>query len=537
MKRIFQILSLVVLITLLAGCGIKDTEDILGSGSEVMDKEVPPDTSCVNSTTLTESPAAETVSEEIMEEFKVPEPESANSVEWECGTYYSDISFEKLQAFFLKLKEAGWKDYYGKELTTEFADGISEYMLTREDDLLQIMVYLFDRTQSISNSILIKKDSNLPIDQIRVRENVITKADAKEQIQQYVNRVQNTEEFPYAIENLIGVFEIFIEDAYTKMELQAYTAVSDSGFYGCFLIRKGVVSYVGGDLRNACVADIDSDGKYELVDLYTVWESGIYKTNLIAYTYINPIDFNSLTEMLQVRYSNCFVPKGEYTELFLEKSDDQTVKLVGNSKDYGTIKIDGVKLVVDHMGDFPFDEWSKYYSQDILKGFPKVIPASPPVIAITVDGTEIKYSVSETDWNGTVQEYTVPAAFKELTSEDQFIPTFKLSNMVEDNYSMPVVIDFGESIPDSIVIYDAMLDTDGSIRYGGNLIPKQSFKINDQSHIQYDLKQHMSYYLSSNTGDYNRDWYRLFRVVCSWGENECTYAFLINTGNTEKRME
>lgn len=537
MKKIFQILSLVLLITLLTGCGIKDTEDIPDPDSEVVDREVQPNTSCVNSTSLTEPPAAESVTDELVEELKVPEPDSLNSVQWECGTYYSDISAENLQAYFQKLKEEGWKDYNGDELTTEFADGISEYMLIREDDLLQILVYLMDRTQAISNSILVRKDSNLPINNISLRKSAITKAEALEEIHQYIDRVQNTEEFPYAVEKLVGVFEIFIEDAYDKMEIQAYAAVSDSGVYGCFLIRKGIVSYVGGELKNAYVADIDSDGKYELLDLYTAWENGISKIHLNAYWYINPVDFNSLTEILQIKYSNCFVPQVEYTDLFLKKSDDQTFNLISSNKDYGPITIEGAMLVVDHMENFPFDEWSKYYNQDILKDFDKVIPASPPDIVITVDKTELKYTVRQTNWNGTANAYPIADAFKEITAKNQFIPTFKLSSRIEDNYPIPVVMDFGESIPDSILIYDAMLDTDGSCRYGEELIQKQCFKIIDQSHIQFALKQHMTYYLSSNTGDYNRDWYRLFRVVCSWGDNDCTYAFLINTGNTEKLYE
>jgi hypothetical protein len=53
------------------------------------------------------------------------------------------------------------------------------------------------------------------------------------------------------------------------------------------------------------------------------------------------------------------------------------------------------------------------------------------------------------------------------------------------------------------------------------------------SQVKICLQQHMSYYLSSNSKDYERDWLRLFRVVCKWSYNECTYAFLMNTGQTE----
>lgn len=502
MKRNYLILCLAFFITLFTGCGIK----------------------AADSGTAAEAP-------------KVPEPDSMNYVSWDCGTYYSNISADNIKAFLQKLKEDGWTDFNGDEFSDGLTDGISEYMLIRGDDLLQFMINLTDRTEAICNSILVREDSNLPIGEIKSRMDTVSKADAKECIQQYVNRVQNSEEFPFAAENLIGVFEIFPEGAFEKMDLQAFAAISDSGFYGCFLIRKGVISYVGGNLDNACIADIDADGKYELVDLYTAWEGNIIKINLMAYTYINPISFNSNTEILQVEYSNCFVPKQGYEELFLKKAGDNDIKLTGNGVDYGDLRIDGTSLVVDRMEEFPFDEWAKYYSQDILKEFDKAVPASPPDIGITVDGTTVGYTVRETDWDKKVQEYTIADAFKEITAKEQSIPTFNLSNRIEFDLSKPVIFDFGNSIPDSITIYDAMLDTDGSVRYGERLIQNQIFKIIDKSHVQFDLKQHMSYFLSSNTGDYERDWYRLFRVVCKWGENECTYAFLINTGSEEKFTE
>jgi hypothetical protein len=533
MKRVCYGLCFVFFIALLAGCGIKAADNILPADGGAEDTQLASDTNRAETAMTVLNPITEAASGAMIAETKLPEPDSDSSVQWECGTYYSNISVDGLQNFFQELKEDGWRDYSGNELSTELSDGVSEYMLTKGKDLLQIMVFLEDRKEAICNSILIRKDYNLPVAKIRSRENALSKEEAMEEIRRYTDRVQNTEEFPYERENLVGVFEIFIEGAFDKMELQAYAAISDFGFYGCFLIRKGFVSYIGGDLNNACVADIDADGQYELVDVYTVWESGITRFHLMAYTFIDPLYYNSPAEILQVKYANSFVPKEEYRELFLEKVDDTSVKLTGNNEDYGLIRIEEDTLVVDHMEKFPFDEWARYYSQDILKGIDKVIPEAPPEIKITIDGTDIGYTVRETDWNGTVQEYTLNDAYNEIIAGHPFIPTFRLGGMIEHDISRAVIFDFGKSIPDSVLIYDAMLHTDGGLRYGERLIQKQIFKIVDESHIQFDLKQHMSYFLSSNSQDYQRDWYRLFRVVCRWGENECTYAFLFNTGSTE----
>jgi hypothetical protein len=522
------------------GCGTKVSKE--NAGNQVSEKNYGSGINQEVQDLLDNEASEEALSDkigtgEVTEKAKTPEPASNYGVQWECGTYYSDISYPNLQAYLKKLQEDGWNDFYGKEVSQEIESGVSELMLVRDQELLQALVFLNNKEESMNNSILVRKDSSLDIDNIRTRVNTLTKEEAAVKISQYAENAVSSGEIPYPLKPLTGVFEIFIEGAYDKLEMQAYAAVSDTGYYGCYLIRRGVVSYVGGDLSKACIADIDKDGKFELMDLYSAWDSGITKYNLMAYEYINPIYFNSLTEILQVKYSNCFVPKGEYEDLSFEKIDGTTVRLYSSNKDYGNILIEGIALKLNNMEEFPFDQWSTYYDQDILKNMEKTIPTAPPEIGISIDGTDIGYAVKETNWNGTEAEYTVEDAYKEIMNQGRFIPTFKLSNMIEVEVTRPVVIDFGSSIPDSVLIYDAMLDSDGSIRYNENLIQKQIFKIVDNSHIQFDLTQHMTYYLSSNTGDYQRDWYRLFRLVCTWGDKECTYAFLINTGNTEKLSE
>jgi hypothetical protein len=100
-----------------------------------------------------------------------------------------------------------------------------------------------------------------------------------------------------------------------------------------------------------------------------------------------------------------------------------------------------------------------------------------------------------------------------------------------------VVIDFGNSIPDSIHVTDAILDDGGKPLYGDKSIMNETVKILDDSKVSFELKQHMALYLSSNLEDYEKDWRRLFRVVCRFGEKECVYAFLINTGKEQQLTE
>jgi hypothetical protein len=161
---------------------------------------------------------------------------------------------------------------------------------------------------------------------------------------------------------------------------------------------------------------------------------------------------------------------------------------------------------------------------------------NPPEITVTVDNLSLDYLVQKTNWDGVEAELTCFNAYKELTEKDQFIPTFRLDGMGEEA-GRQVIINFGSYMPDSVTASDAMLDQGGAMRYGNKLIMEPTLTKLDDSSVQFDLNQHVAYFLSSNSKDYEKDWYRLFRVVCRWDTRVCTYAFLINTGRTEKLTE
>lgn len=513
------------MITMMSGCGTKSldkTSDIIMNVTDTNSFNTD-DTNAENTNTNT---------------LVIPTPTSNASVDWECGTYYSDISEENLKTYLKLLVEDGWKDLQGNTISTEIANGTSEYTLCKGNNLLQIMTFLENPEVSICNSILIKLDENISIADIKNRSGALSKSEATEKIKDNIDNMSEQEEIPSTKRNVTGVFEIFIDDAFEKMNLQAYAAISDNGITGCFLIRKDVVSHVLGDLNNTCVADINVDGKYELLDLFG-WGSGIFRYELTAYDCVNPINFNSLTEILHRKYYNCFVPKNGYSELFLKKIDDTTVKLVGDGKEYGILKVNGQALVVENMKEFPFDEWSKSYDQSMLPDLVKEILSAPPEIKISIDDLSIDYETRKTQWNGETIYFNSKDAFATIIDKQKFIPTFSLSGMesMDTVGGRTVTIDFGNSIPDSIQVYDSMFDEQGNTKNSGMLDLEQTVKIVDGSSVQFNLKQHMAIYLSSNSDDYKKDWYRVFRIVCRWGANECTYAFMINTGMTEALTE
>lgn len=462
----------------------------------------------------------------------IPIPESNNSVEWECGTYYSDISKEQLHSYMEKLKKGGWTEVYDKEFDTEVKEGTTEYALIRGEQLLQIMIFFHNPSASISNSILVKLDENISKNDILQRKDALTKEEAFDIIKTELENVVEQGEIPTSRGNISGLFELFIEDAYEKLQVQAFAATGENGFAGCFLVRKGVASYVKGDLQNACITDIDGNKKYEIVDLVTQWSDGIYKINLLSYEYRNPEYFSSLTEILMPQYSNCFVSQ-DYHSLQLQKTN-KGVKLVDNEKDYGKIIVKDDMLFPEKLDEFPYDQWSLAYDQENLRNIEKRDPSEPPDIFISVDGVGIDYVVRKTKWEDISEDYSMSEEWAKLAKAD-FIPTFTLGGFgASTEKSRLVTLDFGDSIPDSITVKDAMLDEGGAVRYGDKLILDQSVKILDQSRVQFNLTQHFAYGLSSNSEDYEKDWQRLFRVICTWGEKECVYTFLINTGKEEK---
>jgi L-fucose mutarotase/ribose pyranase (RbsD/FucU family) len=465
-------------------------------------------------------------------------PSSNASVDWECGTYFSDISMENMEDYLQALVDEGWKHIQGNTISSEITVGTSNYMLTNGTDILQMMIFLRDKEVAICNSILIKLDVNLSISKINNRKDAISNSEALDKIQLQVDEMLKQGTIPYTKGLITGLFEIYIEDAYDKLQSQAYAAISDNGFAGCFLIRKGIVSAVKGNLSNACIVDIDEDENYELVDLFTTWGAGIYKIELVAYEYRTPSFLSSnIIQLLQCEYYNCFVPESGYEELYLTKVNDTTIKLVGETVDYGKIKAKGTTLFLDNMEGFPFEEWAVSYDQNQLLVVDKDIPLTPPEIIISIDGLSLNYVVSPSNWGKEENEFATGNALAEIMKSDSFIPTFGLANRSIVETYKSVMINFGNSIPDSIKVYDAMLDDQGGVRYGDKLIMEQTVKILDGRRVSFDLKQHIANGLSSFLGDYEKDWRRLFRVVCKWGDKECVYAFLINTGIVETLTE
>ncbi len=466
----------------------------------------------------------------------IPVPIAEYQVDWECGTYYSYITEAGMESYLQTLDREGWKSINGEALSTKLQEGTASYRISKEDTVLQLITYLPGEEIPLSNSILLRVDRGISQEEINSREAAVDASSILSRIQEEVDQKVQEKVIPAARQKITGLLEIYIPEAFERLALQAFAAVSDSGFTGCFLVRKGVISYVEGDLVNAVIMDIDQDGSDELVDLYTTWKDGLFRHNLIAYEYQNPIFFSSMTEIPLMKYSNCFVPEGEYEKLSLIKREDE-IRLLGELTDYGAITVKEQSLVLKDMEHFPYAEWAVSYDQNLLLGMDKKVPKDPPDIDISIDGIGLDYVVHKTLWEHEISKFTNTEALEEILAKEDFLPKVSLGSLGTEEMKRTVVIDFGDSIPDSIQVSDSMLDENGEQRFGGNIIQNQTIKILDSSRVSFELKQHFSLYLSSNLEDYDRDWRRLFLITCQWEEKECVYAFLINTGKNEQLVE
>ena len=485
----------------------------------------------------------------------VPEPASDYKTDWGCGIYFSSISYEEVEDYLNRLKEEGWYAFMDPNLgisfntilsssekpaVTEVPAGNTQLLLSDGENLLQLLITIDSKSSAMNNSMLIRLEEGVSDAYVIGRKDALSKLDALRLIQPEVDKMSQERKLSVTKAKITGLFEVFIKDAYEMMGLQAYTAISDTGVTGSFLISKGSVLPVIGYLKDACVADIDGNGRYELLDLFG-FGSGIYRIELNIYEYSNPIIFSSLTEILHRKYSNCFIPVKGYAELRFLKLSDSEVRLIGididNGKetDYGKIKIKDYSPVPERLEGFPFKQWKDTYDQSRLSGIDKKIPEKAPEIIVSIDGRSMDYSVTKTIWDGKKENYNTSGLFRQILGKGSFVPTYCVGGITEVVHT--IEINFGDSMPDTIKVKDAMMMENGKIRYGEKQIMDRDIEILDDSRVQFGLMQHMSYYLSSNLEDYEKDWYRLFHVICTWGDNEAVYTFVINTGSEDKLTE
>ncbi|MDD2494505.1 MAG: hypothetical protein PHE29_04855 [Tissierellia bacterium] len=149
-------------------------------------------------------------------------------------------------------------------------------------------------------------------------------------------------------------------------------------------------------------------------------------------------------------------------------------------------------------------------------------PNEPPEITITIKDEKIDYVFAKNQWNRSEydRESTFVTILKELPESD--IPYFENGSIVE--------IVFESNPPNEFYVSDILIDETGRPIYTDKEIKNIPVKLTNGK-CQFEIEYHFAYALSSYYAPDKKS-IRGFRMIASWGENECEYAFVVKTGST-----
>ena len=141
----------------------------------------------------------------------------------------------------------------------------------------------------------------------------------------------------------------------------------------------------------------------------------------------------------------------------------------------------------------------------------------PPDISISIDNKEIDYVSAKNKWDGTA--YDREDTFVTIFKEQRDIPIFENGSIAE--------ITFNSNPPAEFKIMDILIDENGKQIYTDKEIINIPVELIDGK-CSFEIEKHLASSLSSYYEPGKKD-IRGFRMIASWGENECEYAFVIKT--------
>ncbi len=150
------------------------------------------------------------------------------------------------------------------------------------------------------------------------------------------------------------------------------------------------------------------------------------------------------------------------------------------------------------------------------------VPDEPPEITIKSGSTEIFYVVGKNIWNGSIYD-----------REDNFIAQKERifnRDMPYIKNGAKISVSFGRHKPHSIVLSEIILDEHGSAKWRTDEHVK-TYELSFPplgSTGTFTIEPNYATTLSSHSADHEAgNTIKGYRMVCSWGKNECEYAFVI----------
>ncbi len=141
----------------------------------------------------------------------------------------------------------------------------------------------------------------------------------------------------------------------------------------------------------------------------------------------------------------------------------------------------------------------------------------PPEISINIGDKEIEYVSAKNKWDGSI--YDREDTFITILKDQKDIPVFKTGIIAE--------ITFKGKLPDKFVVSDIFIDENGRQIYTEKEIKNVQVELQGNKYT-FEIGKHFASALSSYYAPDKKET-RGFRMIASWGENECEYAFVIKT--------
>ncbi len=145
----------------------------------------------------------------------------------------------------------------------------------------------------------------------------------------------------------------------------------------------------------------------------------------------------------------------------------------------------------------------------------------PPEILIYADDIQVGHVVGLNKWNRAVydRENTFETIMKEESKIE--VPYIKLGTIIE--------IEIKGRVPDTVELRDYVLNESGVIKYTSREVIIIPFTFYNRKGA-FMLEMNPAVFLSFNSEDYlPGKTMRGFRLICSWGGNQCEYGFIIRT--------
>lgn len=154
--------------------------------------------------------------------------------------------------------------------------------------------------------------------------------------------------------------------------------------------------------------------------------------------------------------------------------------------------------------------------------------SDPPNLTITSGDINLDYTTELYKWNGTVYDLSLPfsSLMNDNNNEGSELKYLPLGSTID--------IKFESNPPDKVILNDYVLKKDGT-PYGSQ--PAEVEITNTDSIYQFRLEPNLFSMVSSDSRDYEKGAsIRGFQLICTWGEDECKYSFIINSDASQETM-